>query len=377
MVFKGKAEVKYKDLVIEVFSTTELKEVEKRIAEMKKTYGNLENLKTLRSLSQKRENLLAKYSSEEKFKNWEALVREKEELEKEIIFLEKANEKIQNLEKERKDLIKQKEKLEREIKKLEEEAKKVVSIIGKIKGKIEEKENNKASLEEELNGMRFALDEIESAKEYAENLEKIEGEIKKLKEKVEKISEEIEELEKESSRCEGMLQRVPDEKRIEELYLQKKELEVKLSRLERIREVLFYSKKIISELSQKLQERWLKEFEENTSAYFEKITAGHYKKVWFASENLFFGSDEFEKKWKAERADGAIFSIDSLSDGTKVQLLLSARLALIQCFYPTKAFLIFDEPFAYFDEKRERNTLKILNHLAKEGWQIIIFRCKK
>jgi len=376
VIFKGKAEVKYKDLAMEVFPTIELKEIEKKVAELKKTYGDLENLKILHERAKERENLLAKYSGEE-MKDLENLAEKKKAVEEEIKKLEGLEKRIKNFEKTIESFKKEEKELEDKINDLNGKDKQVATAIGGIEKEIEQKKKEKESLEEELKEMKFTLEEIEKAKEEAENLEKLEKEIKELEEEAKKVSEEVKELEIKESEYRGRLEKVPDKEKVEDLYLEKKKLEEKLSKLKMIREVLFYSREIMNELSQRLQEKWLKEFEKKASFYFAKITGGKYKNVCFSAGNLFFKHDEFEKKWEAERADGTIFPIDKLSDGTKIQLLLSARLALIQCFYKSKAFLIFDEAFAYFDKERERNTLDILNHLAKEGWQIIILRCKE
>jgi len=71
-------------------------------------------------------------------------------------------------------------------------------------------------------------------------------------------------------------------------------------------------------------------------------------------------------------------SIDELSDGTKTQLLLAARLALIELLMGEKpCFLMLDEPFAYFDNDRKEQAMEILKGLTEEGWQIIIVSARK
>jgi DNA repair exonuclease SbcCD ATPase subunit len=63
--------------------------------------------------------------------------------------------------------------------------------------------------------------------------------------------------------------------------------------------------------------------------------------------------------------------------GNKFNTLLSIRLALISSFLGTNtAFLLLDEPFAYFDRQREQKAREVLASLCKFGWQIILVSAK-
>ena len=53
------------------------------------------------------------------------------------------------------------------------------------------------------------------------------------------------------------------------------------------------------------------------------------------------------------------------------------RLALISLFLgDRKAFLLLDEPFAYYDKQREKAGMDILQRLSREGWQIILMTAR-
>jgi len=78
----------------------------------------------------------------------------------------------------------------------------------------------------------------------------------------------------------------------------------------------------------------------------------------------------FHTRWRVKDREGREFSIGELSDGASAQLLLSARLALIEMFCKAPVFLLFDEPFAYFDRDRREKTLEILKGLTSQGHQL-------
>ena len=65
---------------------------------------------------------------------------------------------------------------------------------------------------------------------------------------------------------------------------------------------------------------------------------------------------------------------DETSSGTQRQIMLSLRLAmtqeLIKNIEAGRQFIFFDEPFAFFDQERIRNTLEQLPHISKDITQI-------
>ncbi|OAQ21530.1 hypothetical protein TDIS_0048 [Thermosulfurimonas dismutans] len=173
-----------------------------------------------------------------------------------------------------------------------------------------------------------------------------------------------------------LTQKEPDKKELDDLLSRKRELEEKLRRMLNMEGVLRYGLCVLTELRGEINRRYLGEFESSVSDLFSRITHGNYTGVRFETESLFFDGDTFKTRWQAIRKDGRSFPINELSDGTSSQLLLSARLALIRLFFDRKAFLLLDEPFAYFDHDRTQKTMNILHSLTKEGWQVIVMSAK-
>ena len=66
--------------------------------------------------------------------------------------------------------------------------------------------------------------------------------------------------------------------------------------------------------------------------------------------------------------------LDEISSGTQRQIMLAVRLALSQKLVNSavngKQFIFLDEPFAFFDQERTRNALKVLPELSDDITQI-------
>lgn len=104
-----------------------------------------------------------------------------------------------------------------------------------------------------------------------------------------------------------------------------------------------------------------------TALVMPKLTEGRYKQIQIDDQLRLrvFATD------KNDFAD-----LDELSSGTQRQIMLALRLAisraLVEAGQQGKQFIILDEPFAFFDRERIRNTIKSLNDLDKNITQFWI-----
>lgn len=74
---------------------------------------------------------------------------------------------------------------------------------------------------------------------------------------------------------------------------------------------------------------------------------------------------------------GSTKSVEAYSRGTRDLFNLASRLALVDSLYEgEKPFIILDDPFTAFDDKKTAAALKLLSEFAKEK-QIIYFTCSK
>ena len=89
-------------------------------------------------------------------------------------------------------------------------------------------------------------------------------------------------------------------------------------------------------------------------------------------EHLQIDEDLSVRAFSSEKHD--FMELDEISSGTQRQIMLAVRIALSQELVDRaeirRQFLFLDEPFAFFDESRTRNSLAVLPTLSKQLRQI-------
>ncbi|NOY67289.1 MAG: AAA family ATPase [Gammaproteobacteria bacterium] len=97
-----------------------------------------------------------------------------------------------------------------------------------------------------------------------------------------------------------------------------------------------------------------------TAIVMPRLTEGRYKQIQI-------DDDLTVRVFSTEKNDFAVLS--ELSSGTQRQIMLALRLAiskaLVEAGQQGKQFIVLDEPFAFFDRDRIRNTIKSLTDLDK------------
>jgi uncharacterized protein YhaN len=104
------------------------------------------------------------------------------------------------------------------------------------------------------------------------------------------------------------------------------------------------------------------------SEYLRQLTGGKYTRIWtpLAHDILF-----------VDTAAGQPLSVQLLSRGTREQLFVSLRLALVSAFARRGIHLpmILDDVFVNFDAGRTRLACAVLRDFAREGHQLLVFTC--
>ncbi|MGG4167087.1 AAA family ATPase [Rossellomorea vietnamensis] len=98
---------------------------------------------------------------------------------------------------------------------------------------------------------------------------------------------------------------------------------------------------------------------------FRELTEGHYQRIFLLDDEMI----------KVERKDGTIFHAIELSQGTKEQLFISIRFALIQSIgdkYPLP--VLIDDGVVNFDLARTKAFLSLLRKVARDH-QVLFFTC--
>jgi uncharacterized protein YhaN len=104
------------------------------------------------------------------------------------------------------------------------------------------------------------------------------------------------------------------------------------------------------------------------SRYMEKLTGGQYRRIWTPLANDILLVDT---------AEGQSLPIDVLSRGTREQLFLSVRLALVATFARRGVNLpmVLDDVLVNFDVGRAQRAAEVLTEFAAAGHQLLFFTC--
>lgn len=104
------------------------------------------------------------------------------------------------------------------------------------------------------------------------------------------------------------------------------------------------------------------------SEYLRQLTGGRYTRIWtpLAHDILF-----------VDTADGQQLSVQLLSRGTREQLFVSLRLALVAAYARRGIHLpmILDDVFVNFDANRTKTACAVLRDFARQGHQLLVFTC--
>jgi uncharacterized protein YhaN len=128
--------------------------------------------------------------------------------------------------------------------------------------------------------------------------------------------------------------------------------------------VSMFLERIRVEYEQNRQPETLRE----ASEYMRQLTNGKYTRIWtpLAHDILF-----------VDTAEGQPLSVQVLSRGTREQLFVSLRLALVAAYARRGIHLpmILDDVFVNFDAGRTCVACSVLRDFAKQGHQLLVFTC--
>ena len=104
------------------------------------------------------------------------------------------------------------------------------------------------------------------------------------------------------------------------------------------------------------------------SRYLERMTQGKHPHIWTPlGERLLYVDDD----------RGDTFTVEQLSGGTREQLFLAIRLALVEQMAQQGVELpiLLDDVLVNFDESRATSAAELLIDIAAHGQQIVLFTC--
>jgi uncharacterized protein YhaN len=104
------------------------------------------------------------------------------------------------------------------------------------------------------------------------------------------------------------------------------------------------------------------------SKYLSQLTSGKYTRIWTPLANDILLVDT---------PDGNSLPVEVLSRGTREQLFVSLRLALVAAYARRGIHLpmILDDVFVNFDAGRTKIAVSVFREFAREGHQLLVFTC--
>jgi len=104
------------------------------------------------------------------------------------------------------------------------------------------------------------------------------------------------------------------------------------------------------------------------SRFLQQLTDGRYSRIWTPLER---------KAIRLDDESGRSWDLADLSGGTREQVFLSLRLALIEGYAKQgiEMPVVLDDVLVNFDHRRTEAAVAMLQKLAESGRQILMFTC--
>ncbi len=104
------------------------------------------------------------------------------------------------------------------------------------------------------------------------------------------------------------------------------------------------------------------------STYLAELTGGRYRRIWTTLGGRALSVDD---------ADGNALAVNVLSRGTREQIFLSLRLALVSAYARRGIRLpvVMDDVLVNFDVTRCKAAARVLSEFARSGHQLLVFTC--
>ncbi len=159
-----------------------------------------------------------------------------------------------------------------------------------------------------------------------------------------------------------------EDSRLDEARMELSALSQQLNRLKREWQILCVSSHMLESIRDNYEAQRQPETLREASNYLERLTDGHYLRIWtrLSGEELLVDNHE-----------GETLSVDLLSRGTREAVYLSLRLALVGAYARRGAVLpmVLDDVLVNFDSKRARAAAIVLKEFSLLGYQVMMFTC--
>jgi hypothetical protein len=132
--------------------------------------------------------------------------------------------------------------------------------------------------------------------------------------------------------------------------------------------VLSATRQFLQSVYQKYERERQPETLRKASIFLRRFTEGRYPRVW---------TPLGEHVLRVDTSQGQSLPVETLSRGTREQVYLSLRLALVVTYARrgTRMPMVLDDVLVNFDTTRARAAARVLVDFAKSGYQLLVFTC--
>jgi DNA repair exonuclease SbcCD ATPase subunit len=222
--------------------------------------------------------------------------------------------------------------------------------------------------------MQLALETHDEAALILERLERIEeggeprDELERLRAEVRDVDAKIKELHQKSGRLSEQIQNVRSDRQVAEKQFEWSLIDARLSRrLEQAR-TTGVATQLLKTVHRKHEKDRQPETLREASGYLRRLTGGRFPRVW---------TPLAENTLRVDESNGAALPIELLSRGTREQVFLSLRLALVAAYgrRGMKMPMVLDDVLVNFDAERARCAAQLFLEFARDGHQLLVFTC--
>ncbi len=198
--------------------------------------------------------------------------------------------------------------------------------------------------------------------------EQLEAELAQINQRLETARDQHRRLFEKCGQINEQLRQLAGDRRPAVKRFELDQIEERLSALVNRWQVLTVTQRFMEDVKSDYERNRQPETLREASRYLAQLTEGRYRRVWTP-----FG----ESRLLVDDADGHSIPIEVLSRGTREQLFLSLRLALVALFARRGATLpmILDDVLVNFDTDRATAAVAVLRDFAAGGHQLLIFTC--
>lgn len=186
--------------------------------------------------------------------------------------------------------------------------------------------------------------------------------------RLQQLEQEIRSLHETRGQMHEQLARLADDTRLPRLAVELSEAEARLALSVERFQVLTVARRLLVSIRAQFEARHQPEALRAASLYMQRLTEGAYQRVWTPLD---------EQVLRVDDAQGRTLPVELLSRGTREQLYLSLRLALVR-LYAERGIelpLVLDDVLVNFDAQRARAAAVLLRQFAQQGHQVFVFTC--